>query len=337
MKLFDRFKTVKPEEDVRKDIMIISPSEKHTITRVDGRQIETPSDIIGERKFLWTRDSYYMLIPGIMEWVARYRQATDFMTKTTAPEFDWKSWHRDGLLFTREIYRNLPRNIPFRYEIPETDNSGIIESFDVTEETLDSFLECLQGNDDNREPVLNEKVVTLAKDDEGALGIKFKIKEKNREFVFHFEYPSMTFLKVFLEKIVMSKGEPVGWDSKYSRSGMYFYPQTIGNLKHMGQFQMQLDGKSEPAIAAYVNSRELVRSIYRNIMAVLTALEDKTPSKDLRSDIIEWYIDDERYPNTPMPSRNPINIRWLSDKVSKLPSAKEMINKAFEDIMNDNI
>ena len=337
MKLFNRFKQTPQEPEMRKDIMILQPSEKYSIIRMDGKSVEIPSDVIGERKFLWTRDSYYMIIPGMMEWVARYRQATDFMTMVTVPEFDWTSWHRDGLLFAREIYRSLPRYIPFRYEIPETDNSGTIESFDVTEEAIDSLIECLQCPYEDREPVLDEKVITLAKDDEGALGIKFKIKEKNREFVFHFEYPSMTFLKVFLEKIVMSKGEPVGWDSKYSRSGMYFYPQTIGNLKHMGQFQMQLDGKSEPAIAAYVNSRELVRSIYRNIMAVLTTLEDKTPSKDLRSDIIEWYIDDERYPNTPMPSRNPINIRWLSDKVSKLPSAKEMINKAFEDIMNDNI
>lgn len=58
MKLFDRFKTVKHEEDVRKDIMIICPSDKNTITRVDGRQVEITSDIIGDRKFLWTRDSW---------------------------------------------------------------------------------------------------------------------------------------------------------------------------------------------------------------------------------------------------------------------------------------
>ena len=322
---------------MRKAIMILQPSEKHSITRMDGLDIEIPSDIIGERKFLWTRDSYYMLIPGIMEWVARYRQATDFTAKTTNPEFDWISWHRDGLLFAREIYRNLPRNIPFRYEIPETDTSGIIEGFDVTEEAIDSLIENLQAHDTDIEPVICDKVIILAKDDEGTLGIKFKIKDKNRDYVFHIEYPSMTFLKVFLEKIAMSKGEPVGWDSKYARSGMYFYPQTIGNMKHMGQFQMQLDGKSEPVVAAYVNSRDLVRSIYRNIMAVLNTLTDKTACKDLRSDIIEWYIDDDRYPNTPMPSRNPINIRWLAGKVSKLPSAKEMLNKAFEDIMNDDI
>ena len=337
MKLFDRFKQAPKEEEVKRGIMIIHPSEKYSITGTDGKDIEIPSDIIGERKFLWTRDSYYMLIPGIMEWVARYRQATDFTTKTTNPEFDWISWHRDGLLFAREIYRNLPRNIPFRYEIPETDTSGIIEGFDVTEEAIDSLIENLQTPDTDIEPVICDKVIILAKDDEGTLGIKFKIKDKNRDYVFHIEYPSMTFLKVFLEKIAMSKGEPVGWDSKYSRSGMYFYPQTIGNMKHMGQFQMQLDGKSEPVIAAYVNSREFVRSIYRNIMPVLTSLADKTPSQDLRSNIIEWYIDDERYPNTPMPSRNPINIRWLTDKVSKLPSAKDMINKAFEDIMNDEV
>jgi hypothetical protein len=67
-------------------------------------------------------------------------------------------------------------------------------------------------------------------------------------------------------------------------------------------------------------------------MAILNTSTDKTASKDLRSDIIEWYIDDDRYLNTPMPSRNPINIRWLAGKVSKLPSAKEMLNKAFEDI-----
>ena len=337
MKLFNRFKQTPQDPEMRKAIMILQPSEKHSITRMDGLDIEIPSDIIGERKFLWTRDSYYMLIPGIMEWVARYRQATDFTAKTTNPEFDWISWHRDGLLFAREIYRNLPRNIPFRYEIPETDTSGIIEGFDVTEEAIDSLIENLQAPDTDIEPVICDKVIILAKDDEGTLGIKFKIKDKNRDYVFHIEYPSMTFLKVFLEKIAMSKGEPVGWDSKYSRSGMYFYPQTIGNMKHMGQFQMQLDGKSEPVVAAYVNSRDLVRSIYRNIMAVLNTLTDKTACKDLRSDIIEWYIDDDRYFNTPMPSRNPINIRWLAGKVSKLPSAKEMLNKAFDDIMNDNI
>lgn len=337
MKLFNRFKQTPQDPEMRKAIMILQPSEKHSITSMDGLDIEIPSDIIGERKFLWTRDSYYMLIPGIMEWVARYRQATDFTAKTTNPEFDWISWHRDGLLFAREIYRNLPRNIPFRYEIPETDTSGIIEGFDVTEEAIDSLIENLQAHDTDIEPVICDKVIILAKDDEGTLGIKFKIKDKNRDYVFHIEYPSMTFLKVFLEKIAMSKGEPVGWDSKYSRSGMYFYPQTIGNMKHMGQFQMQLDGKSEPVIAAYVNSREFVRSIYRNIMPVLTSLADKTPSQDLRSNIIEWYIDDERYPNTPMPSRNRINIRWLADKVSKLPTAKDMINKAFEDIMNDEV
>lgn len=337
MKLFNRFKQTPQEPEMRKEIMILQPSEKYSIIRMDGKSVEIPSDVIGERKFLWTRDSYYMLIPGIMEWVARYRQATDFMAMATVPEFDWLSWHRDGLLYAKEIYKNLPRNIPFRYEIPATDTSGLVESFDVTEETIDSLLENFKILDDDREPVICEKVVTLAKDDDGALAIKLKINEKNREYVFHIEYPSMTFLKVFLEKIAMSKGEPVGWDSKYSRSGIYFYPQTIGNIKHMGQFQMQLDGKSEPVIAAYVNSREFVRSIYRNIMSVLTSLADKTPSQDLRSNIVEWYIDDERYPNTPMPSRNPINIRWLADKVSKLPNAKDMINKAFEDIMNDEV
>lgn len=337
MKLFNRLKQTPQEQEMRKNIMILQPSEKHAITRMDGQSVEIPSDVIGERRFLWTRDSYYMLIPGMMEWVARYRQATDFMTMATVPEFDWASWHREGLLFAKEIYKNLPRNIPFRYEIPATDPSGLIESFDVTEEGIDSLLEKLQILDEYRKPVICEKVVTLAKDDDGALAVKLKINDKNSEYVFHIEYPSMTFLKVFLEKIAMSKGEPVGWDSKYSRSGIYFYPQTIGNVKLMGQFQMHLDGKSEPVIAAYVNSRDLVRSIYRNIMAVLNTLTDKTASKDLRSDIIEWYIDDERYTNAPMPSRNPINIRWLSDKVAKLPSAKEMINKAFEDIMNDII
>ncbi len=337
MKLFNRFKQTPQEPEMRKEIMILQPSEKYSIIRMDGKSVEIPSDVIGERKFLWTRDSYYMLIPGIMEWVARYRQATDFMAMATIPEFDWVSWHRDGLLYAKEIYKNLPRNIPFRYEIPATDTSGLVESFDVTEETIDSLLENFKILDDDREPVICEKVVTLAKDDDGALAIKLKINDKNREYVFHIEYPSMTFLKVFLEKIAMSKGEPVGWDSKYSRSGIYFYPQTIGNIKHMGQFQMQLDGKSEPVVAAYVNSRDLVRSIYRNIMAVLNTLTDKTASKDLKSDVIEWYIDDDRYPNTPMPRRNPINIRWLAGKVSKLPSAKEMLNKAFEDIMNDNI
>lgn len=144
MKLFNRFKQTPQDPEMRKAIMILQPS-----------------DIIGERKFLWTRNSYYMLIPGIMEWVARYRQATDFTTNTTNHDFDWMSWHRDGLLFAREIYRNLPRNIPFRYEIPETDTSGIIENFDVTEKAIDSLIENIQAPDTDIEPVICDKVIWL--------------------------------------------------------------------------------------------------------------------------------------------------------------------------------
>jgi hypothetical protein len=256
------------------------------------------------------------------------------MTMVTVPEFDWTSWHRDGLLFAREIYRSLPRYIPFRYEIPETDNSGTIESFDVTEEAIDSLIECLQCPYEDREPVLDEKVITLAKDDEGALGIKFKIKEKNREFVFHFEYPSMTFLKVFLEKIVISKGEPVGWDSKYSRSGMYFYPQTIGGLKHMGQLHIYTEGKSKADFTAYVNIRHFIRSVYRTVMTNLGHVDGEAVYKKMQSNMLEWYIDDVRYDKYSFLRNKPSLAKWLSPAIMQV---KDFFTNFYDSIYDEDV
>ena len=39
-----------------------------------------------------------------MEWYERYLQ----YVANPNPGFDWKGWHRDGLLFTEQIYLSLP-------------------------------------------------------------------------------------------------------------------------------------------------------------------------------------------------------------------------------------
>ena len=47
--------------------------------------------------------NYSFVVPGLMEWYERYLQ---FVSNPDAP-FDWRSWHLDGLLFTRQIYTSL--------------------------------------------------------------------------------------------------------------------------------------------------------------------------------------------------------------------------------------
>ena len=61
-------------------------------------------DTIEKRDFKWTRDNYSVVVPGLMEWYERYLQ----YVANPSPGFDWKGWHRDGLLFTEQIYLSLP-------------------------------------------------------------------------------------------------------------------------------------------------------------------------------------------------------------------------------------
>ena len=76
----------------------------------DGVVITPHSDTIEKKDFRWDRDCYSVVVPGLMEWYERYLQYLE----NPNHGFDWRGWHRDGLLFTEQIYFSLPRRIRMR-------------------------------------------------------------------------------------------------------------------------------------------------------------------------------------------------------------------------------
>ena len=60
-------------------------------------------------------------IPGINAWYNLYIDATDFFTCSTNPAFDWDAWHKQGIIFARQIRLQLPDEIDLWYGYPYED------------------------------------------------------------------------------------------------------------------------------------------------------------------------------------------------------------------------
>ena len=282
MSIFKRNKTEDP--NVRR--IVISSSAKGMYIDTEGVAAVPYCDVIEVREFKRGRTVCSFVVPGLMEWYERYLK----FQLGTEEDFDWKEWHHDGLLFTRQIYQNMPRNIQLRYEAPAEDQSGTVEGFDVSEEGIDSLLESIGECGSEREPVMYESVVTSVKEEGGSVHIRITIKGEDCSYIYRMSYQSLVLLRDFLEKIALCEGEPVIWESQSFENGMYFYPQTIGDLKFMGQFQVFTSRRL--VFSAYVNSREFVRSVYRSIMTHVGTLADNAPHKAFHSNLLECYIND---------------------------------------------
>ena len=226
----------------------------------------------------------------------------------------------------------LPHHIPVYYAKPSGDDSGLVEDFEVTEERIDSLLDQMPASQMQREPVVADSVVVGVKDEDGQLCVRLKIKGKTDSFTFGVEYDSLEALKSFLERLMKCEGRPVSWESSHAESAMYFYPQTIGGLLHMGQLHIFTDGKNKPDFTAYINLRHFIRSVYRTIMSNISKLEGDTVYKKLRSNAIEWYIDDSRYNQFVTLTKNPVLAKWVSPTIMKV---KDYLDDAFNSIFQD--
>ena len=321
------FKRIIPSnnvEPVRIKRLDINPSSRGLYIDTDGVVITPHSDTIGKKDFKWVRDSYSVVVPGLMEWYERYLQ----YVANPNTDFDWKGWHRDGLLFTKQIYFSLPRCIPMRYVIPMEDNSNTLESFDVTADRLDSFLAIFGDATTEREPTTSDTIVIGVKEEEGDIVIRFKIKGKYDCYTFQMEHETLKLLREFLEKIALNEQETISWESQQSENGMYFYPQKIGYLKHMGQ--LHIFSEREFSFSAYINTRHFIRSLYRTIMTHVGSLSDNTAYKSFQSNILECYIDDERYEHISLFRKNPKLANFIGPAIDN-------IRKYFRDIYNSII
>jgi hypothetical protein len=113
---------------------------------------------------------------------------------------------------------------------------------------------------------------------------------------------------------------------------MYFYPQTIGGLCHMGQLHVFTDGKNKPDFTAYINTRHFIKSVYRSIMTNISKLEGDLVYKKLHSTAIEWFIDDDRYDQFMTLTKNPVIAKWVSPTVMKV---KDYFDGVFNSIFED--
>lgn len=313
---------------------IIRPTSQTIYSDIDGCSYVAPADTLYKREYSWEQNHYTVIVPGLTEWAERYRQAMDPAMGKVSPDFDWRDWHRDGLLFTREIYRRLPHHIPVYYAKPEGDESGLVEDFEVFEEKIDSLLEHLGCTQSQREPVIEDIVVAGVKDEDGDLYVRLKTKGKLDSFTFCLEYESLEALKDFLERLIKCEGCSVSWESSHAENAMYFYPQTIGGLLHMGQLHIFTEGKNKPDFTAYINTRHFIRSIYRTVMANISAHKADLVKKKLRSKVIEWYIDDDRYDQFMALNKNPLLAKWISPTIMKVTDYFDgVFNSIFEDEM----
>jgi hypothetical protein len=273
---------------------IINPTPTRIYVDTDGTSCEVSSDIVLKQEYRWNRCDYSIVLPGLMEWVQRYRNALDMVNNQVVPEFEWNGWHRDGLLFTKELFRRLPRRITVRYAKPAGDNSGLIEDFDViSEEQIDLLLAQLAYEKMDRNPVCVDSVVVGVKQEDDCICVRFKAKGKSDSFTFYLDNEGMLLLKDFLERIAISDQGVVVWESKTSENGMYLYPQDVGEFKNM--YQLHIFSEKELDFSAYLNARDFVRSIYKSIMTNIGGMSDLDLSRMFQSNIVECFIDDKKY------------------------------------------
>lgn len=313
---------------------VVCPKMRTIYRDVDGACYQAPSDTLCRRAYRMSPNEYTIILPGLTEWAERYRQAYDAETGRVKAGFDWRDWHRDGLLFTMEIYRRLPHHIPVYYAKPSGDDSGLVEDFEVTEERIDSLLDQMPASQTQREPVVADSVVVGVKEEDGMLCVRFKVKGKFDSFTFTLEYDTIESLKDFMERIAKSENQTVAWESGQGEHGMYFYPQTIGGLMHMGQLHIYTEGKSKADFTAYLNIRQFVRSLYRTIMTNLGHLEGDTVYKNMQSNMLEWYIDDAKYEQYLYLRDKPGWVKWLSPAVMQV---KEFFAEIYDSILADEI
>ena len=314
----------------------IAPSSRGLYIDTEGMTVIPHADIVGNKNFKWVRDSYYAVVPGMIEWYEQYLQ---YLSNPTE-EFDWQRWHRDGLLFTKQIYFSLPRCIEMRYIIPVEDNSDTLESFDVTEEKLDSLLDILGDIPEQRDPVCSDVIVAGIKEEDDHIIIRLRIKGKYDSITFQLENDSLELLREFLESIALTEYETIpceGLQSEYRSNrrfpntfmkyGMYFYPQTIGGMKNMGQ--LHIYSERGLAFSAYVNSVHLVRSLYRPIISHLGSMNDNTTYKSFQSSVLECYIDNDRQKHISSFRKRHILGNFIRPAI-------ENIRKYFDSLLDEN-
>ena len=261
-------------------------------------------------------------IPGISEWHWRYVRATDFVNAIAAPSFDWRQWHRDGLIFAKEIHSRLPRNYNLIYKRPFEDHSGILEEVIFSTDNVDEVINSLNSvlEQKNARPSFIHNIqFSLGDRLDGLLSVTFTVGNRNHTVLID-KCRDTKYLRQWMERIIANDEEIIlAVCFKGETWGIEMIPQQIGQFTEMAQLHI-IDSENDVLFSAYVNRREFVRGLYLTLMDhlgfnIYTTEEfqserypqgqDRTkrwqPYNELRSDIIEWFITDELFYNNSAP------------------------------------
>lgn len=250
----------------KKYYITITPDIDYLFTYQDGSCFDSFGDEIFNEDFsLGPR--FCIVVPGIEEWHRRFIKATDFAETETCQSFDWISWHLEGLLFAKEIKRQLPSCFRLYYNPPYEDNSNIIENEIEITEDVDSLIESLKG-DANVSIDLAFKHNVSYQTEKLIDRIIVTAKVGNSTFDFYIPQNRISDLKQWLLNII--KGEDDVNVLNLPSANLTFFHQRVGKHPEMGQLWIEKkEETSIPAFAAYVNTKEFIKGLYLSLMSEL--------------------------------------------------------------------
>lgn len=250
----------------KKYYITITPDIDYLFTYQDGSCFDSFGDEIFNEDFsLGPR--FCIVVPGIEEWHRRFIKATDFAETETCQSFDWISWHLEGLLFAKEIKRQLPSCFRLYYNPPYEDNSNIIENEIEITEDVDSLIESLKG-DANVSIDLAFKHNVSYQTEKLTDRITVTAKVGNSTFDFYIPQNRISDLKQWLLNII--KGEDDVNVLNLPSANLTFFHQRVGKHPEMGQLWIEKkEETSIPAFAAYVNTKEFIKGLYLSLMSEL--------------------------------------------------------------------
>lgn len=285
----------------------ITPDIDYLFTYQDGSCVDSYGDEIYNEDFS-LGPKFCIVVPGIEEWHRRYIAATDFAETETSESFDWVSWHLEGLLFAKEIKRQLPSCFRLYYNAPYEDKSNTIENEIEITDDIDSLIEFLKENAKTSvDLAIKHNVSYQTEKLSDCVSITAKIK--NLSIDFNIPNNSIPGLKNWLLDII--KGEEDVNVLNLPSVNLTFFHQRVGTHTEMGQLWIEKKESTIPEFAAYVNTKEFIKCIYLSLMTELgffiyskeiyksgeypTGKEKEEywkPYNDLKSIQIESYIYD---------------------------------------------
>ena len=241
------------------DIDILCQDSEGCCASAYGDEIRNNSPWLGPR--------FAIVIPGIEEWVKRYEIATDFAETTTAPSFDWVTWHYEGLCFAKAIWEQMPRCYKLYYQKPYEDRSGTMGDEVVIDENIDSLIDSLRkvANIEAAPLSIKDNVEYLLKRKGNCIETIFRINKL--VFKIDIRFSLLTGIKNWMKNIIDAKE-----DVCTIQMGLYFLHyarQTVGSHPEMGRFWISKNYPYDNEFCAYVNTKEFVKVLYLSLMTEL--------------------------------------------------------------------